>query len=167
MVRRKVNSVTRRALGSRAAALAATGLGRVGAGAAALAACAGPGAGGDSAPSRGPSAAPATIEWYKFLTPALAGQAPQFLAEFHASHPATAVKLTIRPGGAVEYMEKLVAMVAAGQPPDALQIHGAAYLAVALGLAQDISDLYRRDKGDPGRFNPVLFQYGSQWQSKT
>jgi multiple sugar transport system substrate-binding protein len=110
---------------------------------------------------------PATIEWYKFLNPAQAQQAPQFLAEFHAAHPAITVKLTIRPGGAAEYMEKLVAMVMAGQPPDVLQIHGAAYLAARLGIAQDLSDLYRRDKIDTAKFNRLLFQYGSQWEGKT
>jgi multiple sugar transport system substrate-binding protein len=58
-------------------------------------------------------------------------------------------------------------MVVAGQQPDVLQIHGTAYLAVTLGLAQDLSDLYRRDRVDAGKFNQLLFQYGSQWQGKT
>jgi multiple sugar transport system substrate-binding protein len=115
----------------------------------------------------GQSRQPATIEWYKFLNPAQVQQAPQFLGEFQAAQPQITVKLTVRPGGAVDYMEKLVAMVAAGQPPDVLQIHGAAYLAATLGIAQEISDLYRRDKVDAGKFNKVLFQYGSQWEGKT
>ena len=110
---------------------------------------------------------PATIEWYKYLNPAQAQQAPQFLEEFHGANPEITVKLTIRPGGAAEYMEKLVAMVVAGQPPDVLQIHGAAFLAVTLGLAQDISDLFRRDRIDTSKFNQLLFEYGSQWQGKT
>jgi multiple sugar transport system substrate-binding protein len=152
---------------TRRAALAA-GAGPALAATAVTAAACGPAAGGDAGANRGGSGAqPATIEWYKFLTPALAGQAPQFLAEFQATNPTTTVKLTIRPGGAVEYMEKLVGLVMAGQPPDVLQIHGSAYLAAALNLAQDISDLYRRDKLDTGRFSQVLFQYGSQWQGKT
>jgi multiple sugar transport system substrate-binding protein len=67
----------------------------------------------------------------------------------------------------VEYVEKLVAVVAAGQPPDVLQIHGAAYLATKLGIAQELSDLHRRDRVDAGKFNRVLFQYGSQWEGRT
>jgi multiple sugar transport system substrate-binding protein len=110
---------------------------------------------------------PATIEWYKYLNAAQASQAPQFLAEFQEAHPTTTVQLTIRPGGAAEYMEKLVALIVSGQPPDVLQIHGTAYLAVTLGLAEDISDLFRRDRIDTARFNQLLFQYGSQWQGKT
>jgi ABC-type glycerol-3-phosphate transport system substrate-binding protein len=133
-----------------------------------LAACAGAAGQGGSGESRSSAGLPpATIEWYKYLNAAQAQQAPEFLAEFQTAHPTTTVKLTIRPGGASQYMEKLVAMVAAGQPPDALQIHGTAYLAATLGLAQDISDLYRRDKLDAGKFNQLLFQYGSQWQGKT
>lgn len=135
--------------------------------AAALPACR---AGGQRAPAEqagAPALQPATIEWYKYLNPAQAQQAPQFLDQFHATNPEITVKLTIRPGGAAEYMEKLVAMVVAGQPPDVLQIHGAAYLAVMLGLAQDISDLFRRDKIDTSKFNQLLFEYGSQWLGKT
>jgi multiple sugar transport system substrate-binding protein len=135
---------------------------------AAIATLAAVGCGGTVGESPGGDTRPAaTIEWYKFLNPAQAQQAPQFLGEFQAAQPRITVKLTLRPGGAVEYMEKLVAMVAAGQPPDVLQIHGAAYMAAALGIAQEISDLYRRDKVDAGKFNKVLFQYGSQWEGKT
>jgi ABC-type glycerol-3-phosphate transport system substrate-binding protein len=135
---------------------------------AALATLAVAGCGGPAGESPGgDSRQPATIEWYKFLNPAQAQQAPQFLGEFQTAQPHITVKLTIRPGGAVEYMEKLVSMVAAGQPPDVLQIHGAAYLAAKLGIAQDLSDLYRRDRVDAGKFNKVLFQYGSQWEGKT
>src|SRR5262245_45557299 len=156
--------------GSRRAALAVWG-GLVAGGAAAAAGvgCSGA-ASGSGAPGGGAAAGvrqPATIEWYKFLNPAQVQQAPQFLAEFQAAQPQITVKLTVRPGGAVDYMEKLVSMVAAGQPPDVLQIHGAAYLAATLGIAQEISDLYRRDKVDAGKFNKVLFQYGSQWEGKT
>lgn len=159
---RRVEGLTRRG--------AVLGAGRVAAGGAVmgaagvLAACGGPSGGGEAG---GAVAQPATIEWYKYLNPAQAQQAPQFLAEFQGLRPEITVKLTIRPGGAVDYMEKLVAMVAAGQAPDVLQIHGAAYLAASLGLAQDISDLYRRDKVDTGKFSKMLFQYGSQWEGKT
>lgn len=86
---------------------------------------------GDSPPRR----QPATIEWYKYLNAAQVQQAPQFLAEFQAEHAQTTVKPNIRPGGMVQYMPQLVAMLAGGQPPDVLQIHGTAYLAVVLDLA--------------------------------
>jgi ABC-type glycerol-3-phosphate transport system substrate-binding protein len=115
----------------------------------------------------GQSRQPATIEWYKFLNPPQVQQAPQFLAEFQAAQPQITVKLTVRPGGAPEYLPQLLTMVAGGQPPAVLQISESAYAAVTLGLAQDISDLFKRDRLEADRLNQLLFQYSSQWQGKS
>ncbi|MGH2369361.1 MAG: extracellular solute-binding protein [Chloroflexota bacterium] len=134
---------------------------------AALVGCGAAGGQGDGAAAGGQAQQPATIEWYKFLNPEQAQQAEQFLADFHAAHPQTTVQLRLRPGGAVEFMPQLIAMVAGGQAPDVLQIDGTGYTVVALSLAQDISDLYKRDKVNPDRFNRLLFQHGQQWQGKT
>ena len=133
----------------------------------ALAACGGATSQGGVETAGAQARQPATIEWYKFLNPEQVQQTPQFLADFHATYPQTTVQLRLRPGGAPEFMPQLIAMVAGGQAPDVLQIDGTGYTVVALGLAQDLTDLYKRDKVDPDRFNRLLFQYGQQWQGKT
>ncbi|MDQ3700195.1 MAG: extracellular solute-binding protein [Chloroflexota bacterium] len=131
---------------------------------AALAAC---GQEGAPASPAAQSRQPATIGWFKYFTAQNEQQLPEFLAEFKAAAPHITVDRIARAGSAIEAMQKLTGLVAAGTPPDLYSHQSSAYGMVSQGLAEPLDDLIQRDKFDTKRFTQLLFEIGCRWQGKT
>jgi ABC-type glycerol-3-phosphate transport system substrate-binding protein len=140
-------------------------LGAGGAGAL-LAAC-----GGSSQSGAGPGAKalpPAVIDFYFFWNPARAEEWESTIVRpFVERHPGLGVNV-IAPPGTPEFISKLVSLMTAGTPPDAMINNGWNARALAReGILQAADDLIKRDRVAMPRISPRMLAQTATDQGKT
>ena len=103
-------------------------------------------------------AGPATITLFTWTRPSELAVNQNLCAQFEAEHPSIRVEIINEPGDRA--MDKLQAMIAAGNPPDVMSIHGAFFIPLAAkGALLDLDPLIRADAGfDLGDFYPELVE---------
>jgi multiple sugar transport system substrate-binding protein len=105
--------------------------------AAALAGCGGPS-------GRGGAGEPVELTLFTWTRPDELRVNQDLCARFEAEHPGLRVEILNEPGDRA--MDKLQAMVAAGNPPDVMSIHGAFFVPLAAkGALLDLDPLIERD----------------------
>ena len=100
--------------------------------------------------------APTEITLFTWTRPAELAANQNLCAQFESQHPDLRVEIINEPGDRA--MDKLQAMVAAGNPPDVMSIHGAFFIPLAAKAALlDLDPLIRSDSGfDLDDFYPDL-----------
>src|SRR5581483_10612292 len=127
----------RRALAASAAMLAGASAGAL------AAACSGPAGGGDA-----PAAAPATLQYLSFFGPTDPQNVlfPHALEVFRQQHPNVSVEQTTTAGSGGNVMEKFLALIAAGTPPDVAAVNPQFLEPLrAKGALADLTGYVKRD----------------------
>jgi len=98
----------------------------------------------------------ASISLFTWVRPQEEAANKGLIAEFEAAHPGIDVTLINEPGQ--QAMQKLMGMIAAGNPPDVMSIHGAFYIPLAAkGALLDLDPLIEQDAAfDLDDFYPQL-----------
>jgi len=135
----------RRALAASAAMLAGASAGAL------AAACSGPAGGGDApaaAPAGPASNAPATLQYLSFFGPTDPQNVlfPHALEVFRQQHPNVSVEQTTTAGSGGNVMEKFLALIAAGTPPDVAAVNPQFLEPLrAKGALADLTGYVKRD----------------------
>jgi multiple sugar transport system substrate-binding protein len=108
--------------------------------------------------NRTPSGSPVKITLFTWTLLGEVAINQQLCAEFEKSHPNIKVEVQNEPGERA--MEKLMARVAAGNPPDVMSIHGASFMPMAGdGSLLELDPLIKDDESfDLQDFYPALVQ---------
>jgi len=115
----------------------------------------------------GPSAEPVEITLFTWTRPGEFAANQDLCAQFEAAHPDIRVEIVNEPGDRA--MEKLQQMVAAGNPPDVMSIHGAYFIPMAAnGALLDLGPFIEQDQSfDLNDFYPELGTRQSTCSSTT
>jgi multiple sugar transport system substrate-binding protein len=113
---------------------------------------------GGGAKTKTTAGEPVRLTLYTWTRPAELAVNQELCRQFEASHPGIKVEVQNEPGERA--MEKLQAMVAAGNPPDVMSIHGAYFMPMAADKALlDLEPFIREDRSfDLADFYPGLVQ---------
>jgi len=119
-----------------------------------LAGCGGPGGSGRA----GGTGEPVNLSLFTWTRPGELAINQELCAEFEAQHPGIRVEIINEPGDRA--MDKLQTMVAAGNPPDVMSIHGAYFVPLAAnGALLDLDPLIAEDaEFDLEDFYPELVE---------
>jgi ABC-type glycerol-3-phosphate transport system substrate-binding protein len=133
-------------------------------GAGALAAACGAAGGADPAGGPGATAGrPATIKWHTRKTTVQPEAYDPWLARWSEAHPQLTVDTALI-GGSGPDKEQVLALAAAGTPPDVISPYNGAYQVI--DLIQPVDDLVRRDRFDVRRFPAKTFDVSARYDGK-